>query len=91
MIPNNLQPERWPEWMDLKTLQGYANASDRSIRDWIHLPLNPLPASQVAGGKILVKRNTFDLWLEAHRFQSVTSIDVVGVANEIINEFRKAA
>ena len=85
------QLERWPEWMDLRTLQRYANASDRTIREWIHVPINPLPASQVAGGKILVKRSRFDVWLEAHPFQAIDSIDVAGVVDEIMNDFRKAA
>jgi len=83
--------ERWPEWMDLRTLQMYAKTSDRTIRVWIHLPINPLPASQVAGGKILVKRSRFDTWLEAHPFEAIDSIDVAGVADEIMNQFRKAA
>jgi hypothetical protein len=69
----------------------YAKTSDRTIRVWIHLPINPLPASQVAGGKILVKRSRFDTWLEAHPFEAIDSIDVAGVADEIMNQFRKAA
>jgi hypothetical protein len=89
--PDKSQLDQWPEWMDLKTLQRYADASDRTIREWIHLPINALPASQVAGGKILVKRSRFDIWLEAHRFQAIDSIDVAGVADEIMNQFRKAA
>ena len=77
--------------MDLRTLQEYADASDRTIRDWIHLPMNPLPASQVAGGKIHVKRARFDIWFESHPYQAIDTIDVDGVANEIINQLRKAA
>ena len=91
MIPKNSQLERWPEWMDLKTLQEYANASDRTLREWIHLPINPLPASQVAGGKIHVKRSRFDIWLENHPYQAIDAIDVDGVTNEILSELWKAA
>lgn len=91
MILKNLQLGRWPEWMDLKTLQEYANASDRTLREWIHLPINPLPASQVAGGKIHVKRSKFDIWLDTQPYQAIDAIDVDQVANEIMSQFRKAA
>jgi excisionase family DNA binding protein len=83
--------EEQPEWMDLKATQRYSCVSERTLRDWIRDPLNPLPAVQVAGGKILIKRSHFDRWLESHPFQSINSIDIHGVTDEIINQFRKAA
>ena len=79
------------EWMDLKAVQGYACVSERTIREWIHFPVNPLPASQAGGGKILVKRSHLDAWLEAHPYQPINSINVDQVADEIIDQFRKAA
>jgi hypothetical protein len=91
MIPEMLTNRSEPEWMDLKALQRYASVCDRTLREWIHLPINPLPAVQVAHGKILVRRTHFDCWLEAHPFQAIDSIDVDGVANEIISQLRKAA
>ena len=91
MILEESKLDRWPEWMDLRTLQQYADVSDRTIREWIHLPINPLPCSQVAGGKIHVKRSRFDIWFESHPYQPIDAIDVDGVANEIISQFRKAA
>jgi excisionase family DNA binding protein len=69
-----------PEWLDLKALTRYACVSERTLREWIHRPTNALPATQV-GTKILVRRNTFDQWLENHRLQSV---DVGGIVNEVL-------
>ena len=58
------------EWLDLKALQQYACLSERTIREWIHRPLNPLPAVRV-GRKILVRRGVFDRWLEGQRLRPV--------------------
>ena len=79
------------EWMDLKVVQDYACVSERTIREWIHLPVNPLPASQAGGGKILIKRSLLDAWLGAHPYQPINSIDVDQIADEIIDQLRKAA
>jgi hypothetical protein len=91
MIPEKSQLERWPEWMDLKTVRVYADVSDRLLREWINLPMNPLPAKQVSHGKILVKRAHLDGWLEGHPYQPISSVDVNQITDEIIDQFRKAA
>ncbi len=75
----NLEQQQ-PEWMDLRSLQGYACVSERTLREWIHRTLNPLPAARV-GTKILVRRSTFDHWLENHR---VKSIDVGCIVDELV-------
>ena len=59
-----ISEQRQPEWLDLKSLQRYACVSERTLREWIHRGANPLPAARV-GTKILVRRSTFDQWLEA--------------------------
>jgi hypothetical protein len=41
------------EWLDLKALTRYAYVCERTLRDWMHRPVDPLPAVQV-GSKILV-------------------------------------
>jgi excisionase family DNA binding protein len=69
-----------PEWLDLKALTGYACVSERTVREWIHRPTNPLPATQV-GTKILISRTSFDRWLENHRLKSV---DVGCMVDEIL-------
>jgi excisionase family DNA binding protein len=66
--------------LDLKALQQYACVSERTLREWIHRPVNPLPASRV-GTKILVRRSVFDRWLENHRIEPV---DVSGIVDEIV-------
>ena len=69
-----------PEWLDLKALQEYACVSERTLRSWIHRPIDPLPAVRV-GTKILVRRSTFDVWLEAHRLEP---IDVGCIVEELV-------
>ena len=76
MIPERSQSEL----LDLKALQQYACVSERTIREWIRRPVNPLPAVQV-GRKILVRRTAFDGWLEAHE---VKPVDVGCIVNEIV-------
>jgi len=75
--------------MDLKAVQEYACVSERTVRDWIHLPQDPLPAVQVGKGKLLVKRSQFDRWLEAHPFRPPESIDVGRIVDEVINELTR--
>jgi excisionase family DNA binding protein len=72
--------EQQPEWLDLKALRQHACVSERTMRDWIHRPVNPLPAARV-GTKILVRRSVFDRWLEAHEIKRV---DIGCIVNELI-------
>jgi excisionase family DNA binding protein len=67
------------EWLDLKALTAYACVSERTVREWIHRSVNPLPAVRV-GTKLLIRRITFDQWLESHR---LTSVDVSCIVEEI--------
>ena len=69
-----------PEWLDLKALQQYACVSERTLREWIHRPDNPLPGMRV-GSKILVRRSTFNRWLEGYQIKSV---DLGGIVNEMV-------
>jgi hypothetical protein len=75
-----MRPEQQPEWMDLKAVQQYACVSERTLRDWIHRTIDPLPAVRV-GYKILVRRSVFDRWLEAHL---VKHIDVGCIVDELV-------
>jgi excisionase family DNA binding protein len=68
--------------MDLKTLQRYADVSERTLREWIHRPENPLPACQV-GSKLLVRRSVFDRWLEGHQ---IRPLDISCMVNEIVGD-----
>jgi excisionase family DNA binding protein len=69
-----------PEWLDLKALQEYACVSERTLREWIHRAVHPLPAVRV-GCKILVRRTEFDRWLEAH---GIKHIDVGCIVDELV-------
>jgi Helix-turn-helix domain len=69
-----------PEWLGLKALTRYACVSERTLREWIHRSVDPLPAARVAS-KILVRRSVFDRWLEAHE---VKHIDVGCIVDEMI-------
>ena len=68
------------DWLDLRRLTQYAAVSERTLRGWIHSPVDPLPAVQVRG-KILVRRTDFDRWLEQH---AVKPIDINGIVEEIV-------
>ena len=71
------------EWMDLRAIQAYAAVSERTLREWIHREINPLPAVRVQG-KILVRRTTFDRWLQGHAIVPADSIDVDATVDEIL-------
>lgn len=75
------------EWLDLKALTAYASVSERTLRSWIHDPVDPLPASQV-GTKIMVRRSTFDEYVERHRVQPPASVD--RVVEEILTGMGKS-
>jgi excisionase family DNA binding protein len=68
------------EWLDLRRLRDYAAVSNRTLRAWIHSPVDPLPAVRV-GTKILVRRSEFDAWMELHRIKPV---DLGGMVEEIV-------
>jgi excisionase family DNA binding protein len=76
-----------PEWLDLRGLQRYASISERTLREWVHRPADPLPAVRV-GTKILVRRSSFDAWLEAHRLKQ---IDTDIILNNIVAGLRTRA
>lgn len=75
-----ISEQRQPEWLDLKELTQYACVSERTLREWIHRLVDPLPAVRV-GCKILVRRSEFDRWLEAHQ---VKRIDVGCIVDELV-------
>jgi hypothetical protein len=68
------------EWLDLRSLQQYACVSERTLREWIHRAVDPLPAVRV-GCKILVRRGVFDRWLDAHQ---IKHIDLGCIVDELV-------
>jgi excisionase family DNA binding protein len=79
----NSQSVAGREWFDLRALTMYAAVSERTLREWLHRSLNPLPAVRV-GTKILIRRSTFDAWLEKHPLIPADSIDINETVNEIL-------
>lgn len=79
-----------PEWLDMKALKQYACVSERTIHEWIHLPNNPLPASQV-GRKLLFRRWTFDRWLESHPLKSIESLEIDRIVEDLLFEFKRGS
>jgi excisionase family DNA binding protein len=71
------------EWLDLRRLTEYAAVSERTLRAWIHDPVDPLPAVCV-GRKILVRRQEFDAWLERHRVRPLEAVVVDGIVREMV-------
>ena len=90
MTPQRSQLDDTKEWLDLRAITGYACVSERTVREWIHRPQDPLPAVQV-GKKLLLRRSVFDRWLEAHPFRAAVSIDVGRVVEEVLQGLRKAS
>jgi hypothetical protein len=91
MSRSNMPQLVQPEWMDLKTAVKYACVSERLLREWIHRPVDPLPAVQVDHGKLLVKRPQFDRWLEAHPYVPIERVDVDQIVNDVLIDFKEAA
>ncbi len=71
------------EWLGLRRLSEYADVSERTLRGWIHLGVDPLPAFRISG-KILVGRKEFDSWLRRHRIIPAESVDVNAIVKEIV-------
>ena len=55
-----------PTFLDLKTLAAYSSCSVRWLRDRLVDRAHPMPHYRI-GGKLLVKREDFDNWMEAQR------------------------
>ncbi len=79
-----LAPASGKEWLDLKALRGYACVSERTLREWIHLPVNPLPACRV-GTKLLIRRSTFDHWLQSHQLKPA---NLSAIVDEVLGSVR---
>jgi excisionase family DNA binding protein len=73
------------EWLGLRELTEYAAVSERTLRMWIRLPRDPLPAARV-GGKILIRRTLFNAWLERRRIEPLLSVDVDAIVRELVTK-----
>ena len=75
------------EWLGLRQVTTYADVSERTVRSWIHSPLDPLPAVQ-PGGKILIRRSELDAWLGRRRLKPLQNIDVDAIVKNTLQGFR---
>jgi len=71
------------EWMGLRQVTEYASISERTLRSWIHSPVDPLPAVRVAG-KILVRRSELDVWLARHRVKPLAAVDLDAIVKDVL-------
>lgn len=57
-----------PCFLDLKALAAYSSCSVRWLRDRLVDQSHPLPHYRI-GGKLLVKRDEFETWMDVHRVE----------------------
>ena len=72
---------RYDQYLDLKALSKYSSLSVRTLRDYLHDALNPMPSFRIKN-KILVKKSEFDNWIGKYRYD-INRLDTV--VNEVIN------
>jgi hypothetical protein len=70
-------------FLDLRALSSYASLSVRKLRDLLDDPERPLPCYQV-GGKLLVRRSEFDLWISAYRSRG--RADVGEIVSDVLRD-----
>jgi excisionase family DNA binding protein len=71
------------EWLDLRQLTQYAALSERTLRSWIHAPVDPLPAYRV-GTKVLVRKRDFDSYVERHPLKPAGNLE--NMVDEILSD-----
>lgn len=64
-----------PGYLPLKDLAQYSGLSVRTLRVYLRDPVAPLPYYQPAGGKVLVRREDFDAWMERFRKAGTSTVD----------------
>jgi hypothetical protein len=84
---NEMPPPAEREILTIKQLVAYSNLSERTLRDYLHRRVQPLPYFQVAK-KILVRRSTFDEWLTQFR-RADKGDELARVVDEIFSGLTK--
>lgn len=69
-------------YLSLRALAGYSGCSVRWLRERLVDPQHPLECFRLPGGKVLVRRSTFDVWLG--RYRTVGRADVVAVVDDVL-------
>jgi Helix-turn-helix domain len=71
------------EWLGLRQVSRYASISERTLRSWIHSPVDPLPAVRISG-KILVRRCELDAWFGKHRIKPLEEVDIDAILKDTL-------
>jgi hypothetical protein len=71
------------EWLGFRGLMEYADVSERTLREWIYSPVDPLPASKVSG-KVLVRKSDFDAYLQRYRIKPLEEVNVDNIVREVL-------
>jgi len=65
------------EYLSIAELSKYCGISQRTIRDLLKAPINPIPFYRVgAAGRIIrIKKSEFDEWMQSQRSTQENEID----------------
>ncbi len=63
-------------YLSLRALSAYGGLSVRTLRGYLTHPARPLPHYRV-GGKVLVKRSEFDVWIRAFRAAETSQVETI--------------
>ena len=66
-------------YLSLRALSVYGGLSVRTLRGYLTHPARPLPHYRV-GGKVLVKRSEFDVWIRAFRTAETSQVETIVAA-----------
>ena len=73
-------------YLSLRALASYSGCSVRWLRDRLVDAHHPLPCYRLPGGKVLVRRSAFDVWLA--RYRHVGQPDVERIVDEVLTGLR---
>lgn len=67
------------EYFKVAELSEYSSISQRTLRDHLKDPVNPIPFYRVgrAGRIIRIKKSEFDLWMDSQREEQGEGIDEI--------------
>jgi len=73
-------------YLGLRALASYSGCSVRWLRDRLADPTHPLSCYRLPGGKILVRRSDFDVWVAQYR--RVGRADVDRVVSDVLSSLQ---
>lgn len=67
-------------FLSMNGLAAYSSLSRRTLQNLLGDPLDPLPSYRV-GGKLLVRRSEFDVWMSRRRNRKAISVGELAAAD----------